>query len=88
MAKFVCNVCGYVHEGNEAPAQCPQCKVGSDKFTKVVEGERAWAAEHVVGVAKGAREDIIMDLIEHYSKKYDEYEEAKKTEYDTEDLPF
>ena len=34
------------------------------------------------------REDIIMDLIEHYSKKYDEYEEAKKTEYDTEDLPF
>ena len=66
MAKFVCNVCGYVHEGNEAPAQCPQCKVSSDKFTKVVEGERAWAAEHVVGVAKGAREDIIMDLRANY----------------------
>jgi len=62
MKKFVCQVCGYVHEGNEAPAQCPQCKVSSDKFTLVEEGNRSWAAEHVVGVAKGAREDIIMDL--------------------------
>ena len=60
--KFVCSVCGYVHEGNEAPAQCPQCKVSAEKFNKVEEGNRSWAAEHVVGVAKGVREDIIMDL--------------------------
>ena len=61
MAKWVCNVCGYVHEGDEAPAACPVCKVPADKFTKQ-EDEMGWAAEHVVGVATGASEDIIMDL--------------------------
>jgi len=61
MAKWVCSVCGYVYEGEAAPEQCPVCKVGADKFTKQ-EGEMSWAAEHVVGVAKGVSEDIIMDL--------------------------
>ncbi len=60
--KYVCQVCGYVHEGAEAPAQCPQCKVGAEKFTKVEEGAKTWEAEHVVGVATGASEDIIADL--------------------------
>ena len=35
--KFRCLVCGYVHEGNEAPEKCPLCKVGKDKFVEVVE---------------------------------------------------
>ena len=61
MAKYVCSVCGYVHEGDEPPEQCPQCKAPASKFTKQ-EGEMSWAAEHVVGVAKGASEDIIADL--------------------------
>ena len=62
MKKFVCSVCGYVHEGDSAPERCPQCKVPADKFNEVKENERTWAAEHVVGVAKGVSEDIIMDL--------------------------
>ena len=61
MAKWVCSVCGYVHEGDAAPDFCPTCKVPASKFNKV-EGEMTWAAEHVVGVAKGVREDIIADL--------------------------
>ncbi len=61
MKKFVCQVCGYVHEGDAAPEFCPQCKVPASKFTEQA-GERTWAAEHVVGVAKGVSEDIIMDL--------------------------
>ena len=61
MAKYVCKVCGYVHEGDSAPQQCPICKVGPDKFEEV-KGEKVWAAEHVVGVAQGVSEDIIMDL--------------------------
>ena len=59
--KFVCQVCGYVHEGDEAPDKCPVCGVGSEKFT-VQSGEKTWAAEHVVGIAQGVREDIIKDL--------------------------
>lgn len=59
--KFVCSVCGYVHEGNEAPAACPQCKAPKEKFVAQA-GELSWAAEHVVGVAKGVSQDIIDDL--------------------------
>lgn len=61
MKKFVCTVCGYVHEGDSAPEQCPVCKVGADKFKEQV-GEREWAAEHVVGVAKGVSQEIIDGL--------------------------
>ena len=61
MSKVVCSVCGYVHEGDAAPERCPVCKVPASKFNKQ-EGERTWAAEHVVGVAQGAPEDIIKDL--------------------------
>ena len=61
MAKFVCQVCGYVHEGEAAPANCPVCKVPAEKFTEQ-SAEKVWAAEHVVGVAAGAPEDIIADL--------------------------
>ena len=61
MAKFVCSVCGYVHEGDTAPEFCPICKAPAEKFTKQ-EGEMSWAAEHVLGVAQGASEDIMNDL--------------------------
>ena len=61
MKKFVCSVCGYVHEGEAAPAQCPQCKVPAEKFTEQ-SGEKSWAAEHVVGVAQGAPEEIMEGL--------------------------
>ena len=61
MAKYVCSVCGYVHEGDEPPKECPQCKAPAAKF--VEQGpDMAWAAEHVVGVAQGAPEDIMEDL--------------------------
>ena len=61
MAKYVCSVCGYVYEGDEPPVECPVCKAPAEKFTKQ-DGELTWAAEHVVGVAKGAPADIIEDL--------------------------
>ena len=61
MKKFVCSVCGYVYEGEAAPEFCPVCKAPASKFIEQSE-EMTWAAEHVVGVAKGAPEDIIADL--------------------------
>ena len=59
--KYVCSVCGYVHEGETAPEKCPMCGVGAEKFV-LQTGKREWACEHVVGVAQGAREDIMADL--------------------------
>lgn len=32
MAKYVCSICGYVHEGDIAPEMCPICKASSSKF--------------------------------------------------------
>ena len=64
--KWVCQVCGYVHEGSEPPEACPQCKAPASKFTKQ-EGEMTWAAEHVVGVAQGVSEDIIADLRSNFN---------------------
>ena len=45
MKKFVCSVCGYVHEGEAAPANCPACKVPAEKF-KEMAADAALAAEH------------------------------------------
>ena len=61
MAKWVCSVCGYVHEGDAAPEKCPVCGVPAEKFIKQ-DSEMTWAAEHVVGVAQGVDPEIIEDL--------------------------
>ena len=61
MKKFVCSVCGYVYEGDAAPAKCPQCGVGPEKFVEQG-GEMSWAAEHVVGVAQGVDPEILEGL--------------------------
>ena len=50
MKKWVCTVCGYVYEGENAPEFCPVCKAPASKF-KEQSGDKTWAAEHVVGVA-------------------------------------
>lgn len=65
MKKFVCQVCGYVHEGESAPEQCPICKAPQDKFMERGE-ETSWATEHVVGIAKGVSEDILNDLRDNF----------------------
>ena len=61
MKKFVCTVCGYVYEGEAAPAECPVCHAPASKF-KEQSADRTWAAEHIVGVAQGVSEDILEDL--------------------------
>ena len=65
MKKFVCTVCGYVHEGDAAPAKCPVCGAPASKF-KEQGADRTWAAEHVVGVAQGVDEEIIQGLRENF----------------------
>lgn len=59
--KFVCKVCGYIYEGDQAPEKCPQCNAPASKFEEQ-KGDMTWAAEHSVGVAQGVSEDILEDL--------------------------
>ena len=63
MAKYVCPVCGYVHEGDSAPEKCPQCGVPGEKFTKMDEGAALnFVCEHVIGV--GAKDKVEADVYE------------------------
>ena len=68
--KYICTVCGYIHEGPEAPAQCPQCKVPAEKFKELeeTEGGIQFVQEHVIGIAKdyGVDEEMIKDLNAHF----------------------
>ena len=66
MKKFVCSVCGYTHEGDSAPEKCPVCGVPAEKFNEQ-SGEMSWAAEHVVGVAKGVDQRVIDMLRENFN---------------------
>lgn len=61
MKKYICTVCGYIHEGDAPPEVCPICKVGADKFEEV-QGEMQWADEHRIGVARDIDKDIIEGL--------------------------
>ena len=66
MKKFVCLVCGYVYEGEEAPAECPICHAPASKFQEQA-GEMTWATEHAVGIAKGVDQRIIDGLRENFN---------------------
>ena len=37
MKKFVCTICGYIHEGDAPPKECPICKASADKFQELTE---------------------------------------------------
>ena len=61
MKKFVCTICGYVHEGDAPPEACPVCKAPAAKF-KEQTGDLVFADEHRVGVAKDVDQRIIEGL--------------------------
>ena len=64
--KFICTVCGYVHEGEEAPEKCPICNAPKSKFKELDESaELEFVTEHEIGVAKGCDEEMINDLTAH-----------------------
>lgn len=65
--KWICTVCGYVHEGPEPPAKCPQCGVPASKFKELAdENVLDFVTEHEIGVAKGTDEEMIKDLNAHF----------------------
>ncbi len=66
--KFICVVCGYVHEGDEAPEKCPICGAPKSKFKELdTEAELTFVTEHEIGVAKGTGEEMIKDLNAHFN---------------------
>ncbi len=79
MKKFVCLVCGYVHNGDEAPAKCPICNADASKFKEVAaapaqkeeavvnNSTRVWADEHRVGIAQGVDAEVVQMLRDNFN---------------------
>ena len=65
--KWICTVCGYVHEGPEPPEKCPVCGVGPDKFKEMKDEALSFVTEHEIGVAKGTDQQMIDDLTAHFN---------------------
>ena len=64
--KFICPICGFVFEGEEAPERCPQCKqIVEWKVVDEAAGIQ-FACEHVIGVAKNCDEEMKKDLNAHF----------------------
>ena len=60
--KYRCSVCGYIHTGNTPPERCPQCGAPASKFVKIENETLAWAAEHVIGIAKDVDSRVVEGL--------------------------
>lgn len=67
MKKWVCQICGYVAYGETPPEFCPQCKAPASKFTEQAEGAVAYAAEHVIGVAKDVDAEVREGLMQNFN---------------------
>ncbi|MDD2292825.1 MAG: NADH peroxidase [Bacteroidales bacterium] len=67
--KWICTVCGYVHEGPEPPEKCPICQAPASKFKEVKEAPKdlSWADEHRTGVAKGCDKEVWDGLQAHFT---------------------
>ncbi|NNF47982.1 MAG: rubredoxin-type Fe(Cys)4 protein [Desulfofustis sp.] len=48
MKKWECTVCGYIHEGETPPDECPVCGVGPEFFKEVVEKEEKTLTQAVL----------------------------------------
>ena len=67
MKKWICSICGYVYEGENPPAACPQCKAPASKFNEAADDNALWACDHVVGVAKDVDPEIIEGLRQNFN---------------------
>lgn len=65
MKKWVCKVCGYVHTGDNAPAECPQCHA-KNAFNEQKE-QAGYADEHRVGSAKGLDPEVVQGLRDNFN---------------------
>lgn len=59
MKKWQCSVCGYIHEGNEAPDRCPMCGAPKEKFV-LLSADENMTAKNLSGNWDGETEEVGM----------------------------
>ena len=67
--KFRCLVCGYVYEGENPPAECPQCHAPASKFVEIKDegGKPQWACEHHIGDGRVEDKEVVQGLKDHFN---------------------
>ena len=61
MKRFVCTVCGYVHEGENPPEECPVCHQPSSKFreeSKSLEQNKQQENKSIQTAEREKKEDV------------------------------
>lgn len=70
--KFICTVCGYIYEGEEAPDKCPICKAPKSKFKELEDSpadDITFATVHYLGAAY--KEGVSEELIKHCKTSFE-----------------
>lgn len=76
MKKFVCSVCGYVHEGDEPPAECPICHQPASKFTEQ-KGQDSKDEESALDVEEaGSKKESVDGMDLSYDKRFYRLDES------------
>lgn len=69
MIKYICTVCGYVHDGDTPPEFCPQCRAPESKFRVMDESSLSLGDEHRVGIVQGIDSDVIRALRSQFQEE-------------------
>ena len=87
MKKYVCPICGYVHEGNEPPEKCPQCGApgAKDVDPEILDGLRmnftgeCTEVGMYLAMSRAADREGYPEIAEAYKRiAYEEAEHAAK----------
>ena len=65
---WVCSVCGYIHEGDGPPDECPVCGVGPEEFNEEMPAGDAAAADPTPTKAEG-------DYLSEWAREKDDFED-------------
>ncbi len=69
MKKFVCSVCGYIHEGESAPEKCPICHQPQEKFKEEPLGDNVVSTMNLVS-GKAEEQENVSAMELSYDKQF------------------
>jgi rubredoxin len=62
MKMWKCSICGYIHNGEEAPEKCPKCGAAKEKFVELT-------VEQAAIIAKASRTNDLHIVFSHLMDK-------------------
>lgn len=82
MKRFVCTVCGYVHEGENPPEECPVCHQPSAKFREEAGtgtlGEKKQPEKKPVQTAEQEKQEKVCDVNLDYDPQFYRVDESNR----------